>query len=75
MTIVSMYAYINPIVAVILGWLVLDEKLNTRICVAILITVAGIYLVNRGYQLKTVPLKGFSGMKSVLKNLKASAFR
>jgi drug/metabolite transporter (DMT)-like permease len=75
MTIVSLYAYINPIVAVILGWLILDEKLNSRIGIAILITIAGIYLVNRGYQLKTVPLKAFSGMKSVLKNLKAIAFR
>jgi drug/metabolite transporter (DMT)-like permease len=51
MTIVSLYAYVNPIVAVILGWLVLHEKLNFRIGVAILITVAGIYIVNRGYQL------------------------
>jgi drug/metabolite transporter (DMT)-like permease len=52
MTIVSLYAYVNPLVAVMLGWLVLDEKLNTRIGVAILITVAGIYIVNRGYQLR-----------------------
>ncbi len=75
MTIVSLYAYINPIVAVILGWLILDEKLNTRIGVAILITIAGIYFVNRGYQMKTVPLKFFSGMKSILRNLKAIALR
>lgn len=52
MTIVSMYAYINPIVAVILGWVVLNERLNTKIGVAILLTVAGIYIVNRGYQLR-----------------------
>lgn len=52
MTLVSMYAYINPVVAVILGWLILNEKLNGRISIAILITIAGIYLVNRGYQLK-----------------------
>jgi drug/metabolite transporter (DMT)-like permease len=52
MTIVSMYAYINPIVAVMLGWLFLDEKLNFKIAVAILITIAGIYIVNRGYQLR-----------------------
>ncbi|HEY3405761.1 MAG TPA: EamA family transporter [Ohtaekwangia sp.] len=52
MTIVSLYAYINPIVAVILGWIVLGEKLNLKIGVAILLTVAGIYIVNRGYQLR-----------------------
>jgi len=51
MTILSLYAYVNPVVAVILGWLVLDEKLNLKIAVAIGITVAGIYIVNRGYYL------------------------
>jgi drug/metabolite transporter (DMT)-like permease len=52
MTIVSMYAYINPVVAVLLGWVVLNEKLNAQIIIAILLTVAGIYIVNRGYQLR-----------------------
>jgi drug/metabolite transporter (DMT)-like permease len=52
MTIVSLYAYVNPLVAVVLGWVVLDEKLNMKIWVAILLTVAGIYIVNRGYQLR-----------------------
>ncbi len=54
MTILSLYAYVNPIVAVILGWLVLDEKLNAAIVAAIIITVAGIYIVNRGYHLSKV---------------------
>jgi drug/metabolite transporter (DMT)-like permease len=52
MTIVSMYAYINPLVAVLLGWLVLDEKLNAQIILAFLLTVGGIYIVNKGYQLR-----------------------
>lgn len=52
-TIASLYAYINPLVAVLLGWLILDEKLNFKIAIAIVVTVVGIYLVNRGYQLKT----------------------
>jgi drug/metabolite transporter (DMT)-like permease len=50
MTTVSLYAYVNPIVAVLLGWIVLGEKLNLKIGIAILITVAGIYIVNRGFQ-------------------------
>lgn len=54
MTIVSLYAYINPIVAVLLGWLILNEKLNLLIGVAIIITVAGIYIVNKGYQARTL---------------------
>lgn len=52
MTIVSLYAYINPLVAVVLGWLVLDEKLNLLIVIAMIVTVGGIFLVNRGYQLR-----------------------
>ncbi len=51
MTIVSLYAYINPLVAVLLGWLILDEKLNSKIGIAFVITVAGIYVVNKGYQM------------------------
>jgi len=52
MTLVSLYAYINPIVAVVLGALLLHEKLNFRIGIGILITLAGIYVVNRGYQIR-----------------------
>lgn len=50
LTIASLYSYINPLVAVVLGWWILSEKLNHRIAVAIAITLFGIYLVNRGYQ-------------------------
>lgn len=53
MTLVSLYAYINPIVAVLLGALLLGERLNLRIGIGILITLAGIYVVNRGYQIRT----------------------
>lgn len=60
MTIVSMYAYINPLVAVVLGWMVLDEKLNLRIGIAFLLTVGGIYIVNRGYQLRNLWKAQFS---------------
>ena len=51
MTIVALYAYINPLVAVFLGWLILDEKLNSKIGIAFVITVAGIFLVNKGYHM------------------------
>lgn len=75
MTIVSLYAYINPIVAVILGWLILDEKLNMRMGIAILIVITGIYLVNRGYQLKAYPIRAMEGVKAVIKNVRGMASR
>ncbi|MEP2671214.1 MAG: EamA family transporter [Cyclobacteriaceae bacterium] len=53
-TIVTLYAYINPIVAVLLGWAVLGETLNLRVGVAIGVTLVGIYIVNRGYQFRNL---------------------
>jgi drug/metabolite transporter (DMT)-like permease len=59
-TIVSLYAYVNPIVAVLLGTLILNEKFNLRIAIAMLITVAGIYIVNKGFQLRDLWRAQFS---------------
>jgi drug/metabolite transporter (DMT)-like permease len=60
MTIVSLYAYINPIVAMILGALILGEKFNTRMGIAILVTLAGVYIVNKGFQLRELWKAQFS---------------
>jgi drug/metabolite transporter (DMT)-like permease len=49
MTIVSLYAYVNPVVAVLLGWMILDEQFSALMLAAIIVTIAGIYVVNRGY--------------------------
>jgi drug/metabolite transporter (DMT)-like permease len=46
---VAIYGYINPIVALFLGWLLLQEKLGWRIFLGALITLAGIYVVQRSY--------------------------
>jgi drug/metabolite transporter (DMT)-like permease len=43
----SVYAYINPIVAVLLGWLVLQEHLNWVTGISCLVTLGGVYMVNR----------------------------
>jgi drug/metabolite transporter (DMT)-like permease len=44
---VSIYAYINPIVAVLLGWIIFGETLTPFIVVGVLITLSGVYLVNK----------------------------
>ncbi len=49
-TLVSIYAYINPIVAVGSGWLLLHEKLNTNMILGTIVTLGGIYLVNREFK-------------------------
>jgi drug/metabolite transporter (DMT)-like permease len=43
----SLYAYINPIVAVFLGWMIFGEVLTPFIIIGVLITLYGVYLVNR----------------------------
>lgn len=57
-TIASLYSYINPLVAVLLGWLLAQEMLNIKIALAFFITIAGIYLVSYGHQQrkKNLPL-------------------
>jgi drug/metabolite transporter (DMT)-like permease len=42
---VSTYAYVNPVVAVLLGWLLLDEAVGPRTAVAAAIIVAAVALV------------------------------
>jgi len=44
-TTLTLYAYINPIVAVILGWLILNEQLTTLSIVAMLIILGGVAIV------------------------------
>ena len=41
----SLYAYINPVVAVFLGWLILDEPLTWVSIVAMIVVLAGVALV------------------------------
>ncbi len=49
-TLVSVYAYINPIVAVVFGWLLLSEKMNLVMVLGMMITLGGVYIVNREYR-------------------------
>ena len=42
---VSLYAYVNPIIAVVLGTLVLSEPFGVRMLVAALVVFVGVALV------------------------------
>jgi drug/metabolite transporter (DMT)-like permease len=42
----SLYAYANPIVAILLGTILFDEKLTIFIAIGGVVTLAGVYLVN-----------------------------
>ncbi len=46
----SLYAYVNPVVAVLLGWLIFSESLTLYIAVGGLVALSGVYLVNKAYR-------------------------
>ena len=48
LSLVSTYAYINPIIALFLGWVVLDEKLNFQIAAAAAVILLGVFIVKQG---------------------------
>lgn len=52
----SLYAYVNPVVAVFLGWLVLNEKLNWVSIVAMAVILAGVGLVQTAGWRKKPPV-------------------
>lgn len=45
---VSTYAYVNPVVAIILGWLVLGEPMNLRILLAAAIIIGAVAIITIG---------------------------
>jgi drug/metabolite transporter (DMT)-like permease len=45
LSIVSMYSYINPVIAVLLGWLILSEPLGWRMILAMGVILCGVALV------------------------------
>ncbi|HYF11400.1 MAG TPA: EamA family transporter [Actinomycetota bacterium] len=58
-SLVSTYAYVNPVVAVFLGWLVLDERITVRtfIAGAIIIAAVAIIISTGGTQRREEPLE------------------
>jgi drug/metabolite transporter (DMT)-like permease len=47
-SIVSLYAYVNPVIAVMLGWLLLGERFTPRMAAAIAIIFAAMLIVRSG---------------------------
>lgn len=44
----SIYAYINPIIAVVLGAIIFNEPLTMTLGIGVVVVLLGIYLVNKG---------------------------
>jgi drug/metabolite transporter (DMT)-like permease len=58
----SLYAYINPIVAVLLGWMILSEKLTVFIAVGGAVALFGVYLVNKAYKISSPEMPETEGI-------------
>jgi drug/metabolite transporter (DMT)-like permease len=54
---VATYAYVNPVVAVFLGWLILDEPVTTRVLVAAGVIVAAVALITTTSSTPTSPAR------------------
>lgn len=52
-SIVATYAYVNPVIALFLGWLVLNETLNYIIIIGAIIILIGVYTVKKGTNSRT----------------------
>jgi drug/metabolite transporter (DMT)-like permease len=46
----SLYAYINPFIAIMLGYFFLNEPLTDITLLALTATLSGVYCINRGYR-------------------------
>ena len=55
LSLVSTYAYINPVIALFLGWLILDERLDFVILIAAVIIIMGVLLVKQGSRKQSIP--------------------
>jgi drug/metabolite transporter (DMT)-like permease len=59
-SIASLYAYINPIVAIWVGSLLLDEHMTWNNIVGSIITLIGVYLVNKSLKDQKDPVNAIS---------------
>ncbi len=57
-TLVATHTYVNPIVAVLLGWAFAGEKLSGSILLSMALAILAIWLVNRGSQRASVRAPG-----------------
>lgn len=54
---VSTYAYVNPVIAILLGVLILSEKITMTTVMALAATLYGVYLINKGYRDQALRVK------------------
>lgn len=64
-SIASLYAYINPIVAIWIGSLLLDEKITWNNIVGTIITLVGVFLVNSSLKDQKIAVQNISDADAI----------
>jgi drug/metabolite transporter (DMT)-like permease len=72
-SLVSTYAYVNPVIAVFLGWLVLGETVHGRMLAGALVVVAGVITITMPAAVLRDAIEKFGSRKSRSANLPAPA--
>jgi drug/metabolite transporter (DMT)-like permease len=49
-TVVSLYTYINPLITIWLSWWILGEKIKVLTWASVILILASVYVVNKGFQ-------------------------
>lgn len=52
---VASYAYVNPVIAILLGYLILSESITLFTLLALIATLCGVYLINSDHRKKAQP--------------------
>jgi len=60
LSLVATHAYVNPIIALFLGWLILDEELNLQIIIAAFVILVGVSIVRHG----SAQMKGWESKRT-----------
>jgi drug/metabolite transporter (DMT)-like permease len=60
-SLVGTYAYVNPVVAVFLGWLIADEHVSIQKVIGLSIIIAGLVIVNISKEKKVETVENSSG--------------
>ena len=57
-SLVGTHAYVNPVVAVFLGWLIADEHVNIQKLIGLVVIIAGLVIVNISKEKKVASIAG-----------------
>jgi len=74
-SLVGTYAYVNPVVAVFLGWLIADEHVNIQKIIGLTVIIVGLVIVNMSKEKKVATMANSSSKLSKVQNVEESGLK